>query len=296
MQGNCRYDASCLFAHTTPTIAKLDPTVPDFKPQGIEECLASAAEFEVVQIDNLGQNVELEEKEVCGICLESPKVFGLLLGCKHPFCMECVMAWRDRSTKADTELASSDVLKTCPTCRSPSPFVVPSNRFPTVEGEKEAIVERYKLKMRGRPCKYFGRSTGSDRRCPFGKYWESKDGPVHGDDCLYNHDDENGVRVTNVRRPSPPRRHRRNRRRDYEIDHIHAMLSSGRQEPNLQRLLQHLARHLGVAQSSLRLQQVGLEDYEFDDDEEFDEDEDEFGDEDDEDEEDEYGWEDEEEY
>ena len=34
----------------------------------------------------------------CGICYDEPKCYGLLRGCNHLFCFECVKGWRGKGT------------------------------------------------------------------------------------------------------------------------------------------------------------------------------------------------------
>ncbi|KAF8467682.1 hypothetical protein BDZ91DRAFT_121739 [Kalaharituber pfeilii] len=65
--------------------------------------------------------------EICPICSEFPKVFGLMSGCDHIFCLECIYEWRSMS-KAN---------KTCPICRVRSNYVVPSSVYPYSPGRKD---------------------------------------------------------------------------------------------------------------------------------------------------------------
>jgi hypothetical protein len=82
------------------------------------------------------------------------------------------------------------VLKTCPTCRKPSEFVLPSFKFAKGE-EKEELLKTYKNELASIPCKYFHRTGRNHRQCPF------------GDDCFYQHNDSKGNRI-----PCIPRRQR----------------------------------------------------------------------------------------
>lgn len=87
---------------------------------------------------------ELTNKAECGICLEvimeRGKRFGLmsrffyiiessasyfisLAECDHSFCLTCIRAWRSKSKDATN---ASAMVKSCPTCRKESLFVIPS--------------------------------------------------------------------------------------------------------------------------------------------------------------------------
>ena len=99
----------------------------------------------------------------CGICLECPaakgKRLGLLLGCNHAFCLDCIRVWRATSDQG------KDVVRICPVCRLPSDFVVPCDRLVVDPGRKDALVAAYKANCADIPCKYFNFGHG---RCPFG--------------------------------------------------------------------------------------------------------------------------------
>ncbi|EQL34362.1 hypothetical protein BDFG_03720 [Blastomyces dermatitidis ATCC 26199] len=77
-------------------------------------------------------------EEPCGICMETPTVFGLLVNCDHVFCLSCIRSWRSSvGTSAEDMINTPDsrvprqTTKTCPLCRTKSEFVVPSSVFPT---------------------------------------------------------------------------------------------------------------------------------------------------------------------
>ncbi|KAK2816771.1 hypothetical protein FQN49_008001 [Arthroderma sp. PD_2] len=134
--------------------------------------------------------VPVKEPEQCSICMETPKVYGLLVRCDHVFCLECIRRWRG-SKKADKDVddepGSSDIwgsvaIKSCPLCRKPSKFIIPSAVFPTppvpeatsstVPSEdgpnrsngkapavpnplKESIIKEYTRNLKRIPCRYF---------------------------------------------------------------------------------------------------------------------------------------------
>ncbi|EEH40004.2 hypothetical protein PAAG_02193 [Paracoccidioides lutzii Pb01] len=76
--------------------------------------------------------------EQCGICLETPSVFGLLVNCDHIFCLDCIRSWRSSvRNSAEDAINPTDsrvpkrTTKTCPLCRVKSEYVVPSSVYPT---------------------------------------------------------------------------------------------------------------------------------------------------------------------
>lgn len=52
----------------------------------------------------------------CGICMEKPFMkglsFGILPGCNHVFCLDCIRSWRTNS-----ETYGADAVRVCPVCR-----------------------------------------------------------------------------------------------------------------------------------------------------------------------------------
>ena len=118
----------------------------------------------------------------CCICLErvmekanpAERRFGLL-ACHHAFCLGCIRNWRSQNTSGvDVDAA----LRTCPVCRSTAHFVTPSPVWVTDPAEKDAIVERYKLKLKSIDCKHF---KFGDNTCPFGA------------SCFYRHQYRDGT-------------------------------------------------------------------------------------------------------
>ncbi|KAM6496926.1 hypothetical protein JOM56_007399 [Amanita muscaria] len=136
---------------------------------------------------NTTNSSELEEEEdlVCSVCLEKPVTFGLLGGCSHVFCIQCIQQWRDPENKSG-DLASSVNTKKCPMCRAPSKFITPSSRF-WKEGEqgKTKVMQAYRDSTARLPCRYFQESKTRNPKkpfCPFGK------------DCFYQHNNDDGTK------------------------------------------------------------------------------------------------------
>ncbi|KZT10054.1 uncharacterized protein LAESUDRAFT_645543 [Laetiporus sulphureus 93-53] len=122
-----------------------------------------------------------EEDQLCCICYEKPVTYGLLGGCSHIFCVQCIREWRDPHGKSE-DVVSSGVTKQCPLCRASSRFITPSSQFfPEGHPGKAKTIEQYKASMARVPCRHFSKSPLNDRFCPFGK------------DCFYQHVNEDGT-------------------------------------------------------------------------------------------------------
>jgi len=152
--GYCRRGANCWFRHVDPNRKR--------RPEPAEE-----------------------DELLCSICLEKPLTFGLLGGCSHVFCIQCIRQWRDPANKSG-DLASSSNTKKCPMCRAPSKFITPCSRF-WKDGEegKERVIEAYKQSMSRVPCRYFQDSKAKNPKKPFCRF---------GRDCFYQHLNDDGTK------------------------------------------------------------------------------------------------------
>nr|CCA21621.1 makorinlike protein putative [Albugo laibachii Nc14] len=188
--GKCRYESLCTYSHNIG-IPGIQPSSDPLDAARLVDCpffLRGNCKFgEYCRLRHASsrpasyrfRNPAVSKRYnafsyTCGICLDdivdSGKRFGLLTGCDHCFCMECLGEWR-RSKDLDVE-----VTRTCPECRQPSFFIVPSITF--CKGiEKQHAIVAYKHHLGKRNCKYFDGMFGS---CPFGQH------------CFYAHVDENG--------------------------------------------------------------------------------------------------------
>lgn len=110
----------------------------------------------------------------CGICLETPSVFGINNGCDHVFCFACIKSWREKGS-----IQSNDTVKTCPVCRKVMHLIVPSAIHPSSPSEKAKIIEEYKKKKSKIQCKNIG-------NCKFGS------------NCMFSHSVENGGVMPNM--------------------------------------------------------------------------------------------------
>lgn len=88
----------------------------------------------------------------------------------------------------------AEVTRSCPACRLPSNYIVPSLTFCTGE-RKQQVVEAYKSHLSMRECKYFNGLFGS---CPFGQH------------CFYAHRNSEGHDIKHLDRPRRNSKHGRN--------------------------------------------------------------------------------------
>ncbi|PGG96202.1 hypothetical protein GX51_07943 [Blastomyces parvus] len=147
-RGHCFRGRECYFRHDNALAGVDKPTSPP--------AAGAAALNTRVEVVGAGSSVSSESAaptappttanppkseapgEPCGICMETPTVFGLLINCDHVFCLSCIRSWRSSvGTSAEDVISSPDsrvprqTTKTCPLCRTKSEYVVPSDVFPT---------------------------------------------------------------------------------------------------------------------------------------------------------------------
>ncbi|KAF5383685.1 hypothetical protein D9615_003649 [Tricholomella constricta] len=125
---------------------------------------------------------ELDDEELCSICFEKPLTYGLLGGCSHIFCIECIRQWRDPAGKG----IDVNNTKKCPMCRAKCRYIIPSSRFwRDGQEEKLQVVKSYRDSMSRVPCKHFIASKqkhpGKPPICPF------------GNECFYQHLNDDGT-------------------------------------------------------------------------------------------------------
>ncbi|KAG1746670.1 uncharacterized protein EDB91DRAFT_1118274 [Suillus paluster] len=121
----------------------------------------------------LDEELKNFDENMCNICLEKPQTYGLLTGCGHVFCLQCIRQWREPQGKS-SDMVMSGVIKRCPLCRSPSRFITPSMHFfPQDHPRKQEMIDSYKNSMARVPCK--------SPCCPFGL------------DCFYQHLNPDGT-------------------------------------------------------------------------------------------------------
>lgn len=113
----------------------------------------------------------------CGICFDAiaatpGKRFGLLSGCTHAFCLDCIRAWRARLD------LPTETTRSCPQCRTLAYVILPSDRYITEPARKAALGEAYHSHQRSLPCRLF---NGGKGECPFGS------------SCWYAHTNADGT-------------------------------------------------------------------------------------------------------
>jgi E3 ubiquitin-protein ligase makorin len=88
--------------------------------------------------------------------LASGKKFGVLDGCDHTFCLECIRGWRSTYDKR----AGKHHFRTCPICRRNSYLVIPSSKMIKSGPEKDELLDEYREVVSEIPCKHFNKGKG----------------------------------------------------------------------------------------------------------------------------------------
>jgi E3 ubiquitin-protein ligase makorin len=185
MMGTCYMDSNCKMIHGDVcqlcNVNALHPTNQQQREEHKKECVQKH-EMECNASFEYASEIKAKEDSVdkqCGICMDTvlekenkrERQFGLLSSCSHVFCFECILQWR-RSTTFD-----NSVKRSCPSCRTKSDFIIPSNIY--ADGElKTRLISRYKAKVGQTHCRYFKRGTGE---CMF------------GNQCFFKHEYPNGT-------------------------------------------------------------------------------------------------------
>ena len=132
-EGNCRFGEECHKLHIPKGGSPSDD------PHFADKLSRSMTRSSLVSVS-------------CVICSEEPVVkgrrFGLLEGCDHVFCLECIREWRKQRETQDRLN-----LRKCPICRVDSFLVLPSDSV-LVGAEKDKAMDKYRGSLDGIPCKY----------------------------------------------------------------------------------------------------------------------------------------------
>lgn len=141
----------------------VQPSYVDPAAFGFATDAGPVSEEELQKRKELRERMAKSEGEECGICMEQVKQkgtqFGLLDGCNHVFCVECIREWRQVGQ------LDKSVKRSCPLCRCESHFVIPSSYVPSTEEEKYEVVQTYHARLKKIPCRHFDQGRGE---CPFG--------------------------------------------------------------------------------------------------------------------------------
>lgn len=211
LRGKCKFGDFCRLRHSTvvSSPANAAAAVANATPASTSNQTVEATSSTSTAQAAAAEPVEGQQQEfTCGICFEDivecGKQFGLLskclpwvlfvscadgvtvIGCDHCYCLDCLRSWRQSKGQ------EVEVIRSCPACRVPSNYIVPSLTFCTGEA-KEKLVAAYKSHLSVRECKYFTGQLGS---CPFGPH------------CFYAHRDSEGRDVKH-------RDHQKRTRRGY---------------------------------------------------------------------------------
>lgn len=159
--------------HKGAAAAAFDPwavlTAPAKDAGPVSDAAQAAAASRAEREAALARSSEVE----CCVCLEvvlqkpqaAQRRFGLLSGCNHAFCVACIRDWRAGGVADVASAKALDHARTCPVCRSPSHYVIPSSTWPADEAQKAAVMDAYKARLAAIPCRHFDDGRGS---CPFG--------------------------------------------------------------------------------------------------------------------------------
>uniref|UniRef100_A0A1I7XX48 RING-type E3 ubiquitin transferase n=1 Tax=Steinernema glaseri TaxID=37863 RepID=A0A1I7XX48_9BILA len=174
--GSCDRGSNCVFVHGDVCDmchkACLNPNSPQQRKEHNLKCVAEH-EKAMEETFAIGNAID----KTCGICMdnvrEKNRRFGILQNCRHCFCLECIMKWRQSE---DVEL---ETIRSCPECRIHSDFVIPASIWVDEGPEKEKLIEEYQENMAKKRCKYF--KPNNPDSCKF------------GNKCFYRHENADGT-------------------------------------------------------------------------------------------------------
>ncbi|VDK44634.1 unnamed protein product [Anisakis simplex] len=189
--GNCEKGDECEFVHGMVcdmcNYACLHPADSEQRAQHKRECMAA---HEAAMEEAFAEARSADK--VCGICMESIRErdarFGILEGCRHCFCLECIRKWR-RNQSEDFE---KETVRSCPECRTHSDFVIPAKYWVEDANDKKKLIDDFRANAKQKRCKYMKKGNVDD--CPF------------GNKCFYKHQLPDGTVVEG----KSPRQLRRN--------------------------------------------------------------------------------------
>ena len=179
--GNTVSSAAVAASAATPTCVVIDGDQGTSPPSPSSSSLPPAATTTAAAAATSSSLHNTTENKSVVLQPVQRKKFGLLTGCTHVFCIDCIRHWRKEQKRVVSETPSymigedspspSDRVRACPTCRVVSDFVVPSDKF-CVGQEKTDVIGAYQARLSVQKCKRFNGKFGS---CPFGR------------DCFYAH-------------------------------------------------------------------------------------------------------------
>uniref|UniRef100_A0A915PMF4 RING-type E3 ubiquitin transferase n=1 Tax=Setaria digitata TaxID=48799 RepID=A0A915PMF4_9BILA len=217
--GNCDKGDKCQFVHGDVcdlcNVPCLHPSDTEQRAQHRRECMEAheaAMEEAFAEARSAGK--------VCGICMENIREinsrFGILEGCRHCFCLDCIRQWR----RNQNDHFEKKTVRSCPECRTHSDFVIPGATYWVEDqADKNDLIAKFRENTKQKQCKYVKGGYIDD--CPF------------GNKCFYKHELPDG---TVVEGDSPRTLQRRRRPLYSEI----WSLSDSDSEDDFSRIAQHI--------------------------------------------------------
>jgi len=179
IQGACRYGKYCQLIHGNICTHCNKPCLHPFNQEQAEGHTKRCAQRAALVASLPEDMLELTNKADCGVCLDNVMSkgmrFGLMTECDHAFCLPCIRAWRRKAKDVNNP---SSMVKSCPTCRKESLFILPSTVF-CVGEFKQSMINQYKINLKKKRCKHYDRT----KTCPFGA------------DCFFAHLNPDGSAV-----------------------------------------------------------------------------------------------------
>lgn len=137
-------------------------------------------EFKIMYTQTVVTNnvrLEIVNENVCNLCKKPVKrlnifrngYFGLLDGCNHAFCLNCIRTFRRNfqihrtpvAAKRNCLLFEPDPAP-CPVCQSPFRYIMASTRLIKKPGEKAALLRDFKENTKHIPCNFMKRGFGAN--------------------------------------------------------------------------------------------------------------------------------------
>ncbi|KAL3983284.1 Zinc finger C-x8-C-x5-C-x3-H type (and similar) family protein [Acanthocheilonema viteae] len=178
--GDCDKGDKCQFVHGDVcdlcNVPCLHPVDTEQRAQHRRECMdahEAAMEEAFAEARSAGK--------VCGICMENIRQvksrFGILEGCRHCFCLDCIRQWR----RNQNDHFEKKTVRSCPECRTHSDFVIPATYWVEDQADKDDLIARFRENAKQKQCKYVKEGYIDD--CPF------------GNKCFYKHELPDGTIV-----------------------------------------------------------------------------------------------------
>eukprot|EP00903_Cladosiphon_okamuranus_P008007 g7725.t2 len=146
LRGRCRYGDRCRFSHDV--VHESDGKEKEGGEEEKEE--EEEGEDAIATMEAALDEAERiqSRNEECGVCLEvvskregtKERTFGILMGCRHVYCLSCITEWRDKVVRGIQSKSHE-----CSECRVPSPLVVPRKTVVTDPERKARLVSNFRI-------------------------------------------------------------------------------------------------------------------------------------------------------